>query len=132
MKTLVVATTLVAVMALCGASHAADISSPGIFGVATQARAECIVLNGGNAPVNVTVKIINFFGVTEATTLCDGLLGPGQFCSISTPTNLGFAPYACVASGSTTNLRGALVLAEQLPDGFGSTYLRSVRSAPLR
>jgi hypothetical protein len=133
MRTLVVVTAFVALLALGGVSEAAQISSPAIFGVATQEFAECVVLNGGNTPLNVTVKIINFYGVTARTYSCGGALGAGQFCSISAPTNLGYAPWACVATaGSVTNLRGALTIHEELPDGWGSYYLRSVRSAPLR
>ena len=115
-------------------SEAADISSPGIFGVATQDWAECVVLlNGGSTPLNVTVKIINFFGVTAKTYNCGGPLDGGEFCATGTPTDLGFAPYACVATaGSVGHLRGALTLSEQVPDGGGGSYLRAVRSAPLR
>jgi hypothetical protein len=133
MKALLVVTAFVGLFALGGVSHAADMSSPGIFGVATQDLAECVVLNGGTKSLNVTVKIINFFGVTERTYNCGGPLAPGQFCATSTPTTLGFAPYACVASApSVASLRGALAIHEQVPDGFGSFYLRTVRSAPLR
>ena len=56
MRTFIVITACAAVLALTGVSRAAEISSPGIFGVDFQTRAECVVLNHGTTPVAVTVN----------------------------------------------------------------------------
>jgi hypothetical protein len=132
MRTLVIATTVAALLALGGVSEAAQISSPMIFGTGEQDRAECVVLNTGSSPVALTVKLINDFGGTEATYNCGGPLGPGQFCSLLRPIDNASA-YACTATaGSTGNLRGTAVLLERVLDSWDLFRLRAVRSAPMR
>ncbi len=132
MRILVVLAACAGVLALAGSAHAAQIASPTTFGAFTQDRAECVVLNGGTAALAVTVKILNESGGTVKTSTCGGSLPEGEFCSVSTAIDFGVG-YACIATApSTASLRGALVISEQLPDGFGSTYFLRIRSAPLR
>ena len=64
MRTLIVATACASVLAFSGLSQAAQISSPTIFGTASEDRAECAVLNNGTSPLAVTVKIIDDFAQT--------------------------------------------------------------------
>jgi hypothetical protein len=132
MRALVISVAAAGVLALGGVSSAAQISSPMIFFGGGQEKAHCVVLNGGDTPVAVTLTIINQFAGTEATESCDGPLGPGQFCAHRTAIDHPGA-YACIASaGSVTKLRGALAIEEEAIDQFGGAYLRPVRSAPLR
>jgi hypothetical protein len=132
MRTLVVTMACAAVLALSGASQAAQIASPTIFGTGTQDKAHCVVLNGGTTPLTVTLKILNEFGGTEATDNCGGPLGAGQFCARRIAIDNAGA-YACIATTrSTANLRGALALEEELPNPSGGTFLRPIRSAPMR
>ena len=128
MKTLIVATAFAAALALSGVSQAAQISTPTIFGTGEQDKAHCIVLNGGTSPLAVTVKLLNEYGGTEATYSCSGPLGAGQFCALRRSIDNAGA-YACIATaGSTTKLRGALILEEELLDPvWGTTFLRPVR-----
>ena len=133
MRTLIVATACAAVLALSSMSQAAQISTAMTFGTGNQDKAHCLVLNGGTSPLAVTVKLLNEYGGTEATDNCGGPLGAGQFCALRRSIDNAGA-YACIATaGSTTNLRGALVLEEALLDPiWGTTFLRPVRSAPMR
>ena len=133
MRTLIVAMACTAVLALSGVSQAAQISTPMIFGTGNQDKAHCVVVNGGTSPLAVTVKLLNEYGGTEATYNCHGPLGAEQFCALRRSIDNAGA-YACIATaGSTANLRGALVLEEEVLDPFwGTTFLRPVKSAPMR
>ena len=63
---------------------------------------------------------------------CDSALPPGDFCAVATGISSGVA-YACIATaGSIGNLRGAMTIEETAPDGFGGSYQRPIRSAPLQ
>ncbi len=135
MKTLILAMACAAVLALGGMSYAAQISSPTIFGTSSQDLAHCVVLNGGTSALTVALKIVNDFGGTEATSNCSGPLGAGQFCNlVARVTDSGSGVFACIATaGNVTNLRGTLVLEEELPDPvFGNLFRRPIRSAPMR
>src|SRR5262245_40195652 len=133
MKALVAATACAGVLALSSWSQAAQMSSPTIFGSGTQDRADCVVLNGGTTALAVTVTLLSEYGVTVGTSTCDEPVGAGQFCALSRPIDSAGA-YACIVTApSVTNLRGALVLGEEVYDPiFGFTILRAIRSAPLR
>lgn len=133
MKTFIVVTACAAVLALSGLAQAAQISTPMLFGTGTQDKAHCLVLNGGTSPLAVTVTLRNEYGGTEATDTCGGPLGAGQFCALRRAIDNAGA-YACIATaGSTASLRGTLVLEEALLDPvWGTTFLRPVRSAPMR
>jgi hypothetical protein len=135
MRTLIVAMACTAVLALSGVSQAAQISTPAIFGNHNQDQAHCLVVNGGTSPLAVTLKLINEYGGTEATYNCSGPPEPGEFCTLRRTISGAVAwAYACMATaGSTANLRGALVIEEQLIDPvWGTNFLRPVRSAPMR
>jgi hypothetical protein len=138
MKTLVIVAVCVAVLGLAGVSLAAEISSPGMFGVVFQYWAECVVFNGGKTPLAVTVKIVSHGGGPLETYGCDGPVGPGQFCAVGAGWSDGLAlddgfPVSCSATApSVANLRGAFVIHERVNDGFGGLRLLPMRSAPLR
>jgi hypothetical protein len=132
MKALIVAAIVVAALALGGSAHAAQISSPAIFGNQIQDTAECVVLNFGTRALAVTVKILNDAGQPAATSTCDGPLGGGQFCSVAARITPQHA-FACVATApSTSMLRGTLILDQRVLDDFGVAQLQPIRSAPLR
>ena len=133
MKTLVAATACAGVLVLSSWSQAAQMASPTIFGSGTQDRADCVVLNGGTTTLAVTVKLLDEYSNTVATSTCSEPLGAGQFCALSRPIDPAGA-YACiVTAASVTNLRAALVIEEEVNDPiFGFTILRAIRSAPLR
>ena len=78
MRTLIVATAFATVLALSGVSQAAQISTPAIFGTHNQDMAHCLVVNGGTSPLDVTLKLINEYGGTEATYNCHGPLDRGS------------------------------------------------------
>jgi hypothetical protein len=120
------------VLGTSGFAGAAQISSPSIFGVPTQAFAECVVVNGGTTALPVTVKILDEPGNTVTSSTCDGAIAPNGFCQVAhSITSLG--AYSCIAiAGSVANLRGAMVIDEPVPDGFGGTDEQPFRSAPLR
>ena len=119
------------VLALSGPSEAAQISSPAIFGAHAQDRAECVILNSGTANLTVTIKILTEAGGTLQSRAC-GPVPPNGFCTTSVAIPNGVA-HACIATaGSIARLRGTLVIQEGLDDGFGSTYFRAIRSAPLK
>jgi len=126
-----------AVLTLSGLAQAAQtatLATPMIFGTGEQDRADCLVLNGGPSPLTVTLRIVDDFGQTVATSSCSGPLGAGQFCALRTPIDNAEAQ-ACLATveGATTNLRGTLVLEEKLTDPvWGTFFYRPVRSAPMR
>ena len=131
MRTLMVATACIGLLALGGVSQAAQISSPTIYGTFDQVVAECAVLNGG-APQAVTVKLVSEFGDTIGPTNCGGTkLGAGEFCSLFTPIDNSTA-YACVATaGSITTLSGGLVFHKQVQVG-GILVYHPIRFTPLR
>jgi hypothetical protein len=90
-----------------------------------------VVLNGGTTTLTVTVKILDESGGVVRTSNC-GSIAPNDFCSVASGISFGVA-YACIATaGSVANLRGAMVIEESVPDGFGGSYERPFRSAPLR
>jgi hypothetical protein len=130
-KTLIVAVVCAAALASSGHSEAAQISSPIIFGNVDQARAECVVINGGTTALVVTLKIIDAAGALKTMSSCDGSLAAGDFCALTMP--IGFiGPFACTATaGSVANLRGAIVLEDAVIDSFGLLQFRAIRSAPL-
>jgi hypothetical protein len=131
MRTLTVLATFAVVLALTPLVHAAEISSPAIFGSYDQDRAECVIYNGGTGNLSVTIKILTESGTTQAQRNC-GTVPAGEFCAQSVGINFGVA-YACTATaGTIATLRGALVIQQQVPDGFGGTYTFGIRSAPLR
>lgn len=138
MRTFIAATALATVLALTGASQAAEISSPGIFGVVFQFMAECVVYNAGKTPLQVTVKIVGHNGSSLETYNCGGPLGAGQFCAVNAGWGDGLPlddgiPVACVATApSVANLRGTMVIQERVPDDFGGFSLQGMRSTPLR
>jgi hypothetical protein len=130
MKAIIALAACAGVLGLVGVSDAAQISSPAIFGAYTQTTAHCIVVNGGTSTLTVTVKILNESGgvVTSVT----DPLPPGEFGPLSAHISFGVA-YACTATaGSVANLRGALSIEETVSDGFGGSYQRPIRSAPLQ
>ena len=131
MRTLTVLATFAMVLTLTPLVHAAQISSPAIFGSLDQDRAECVIYNGGTGNLSVTIKILTESGTTQAERNC-GPVSAGGFCARSVAIDFGVA-YACIATaGAIANLRGALVIQQQVPDGFGGTYTFGIRSAPLR
>ncbi len=138
MRTLVVALVCAALLAPIGEARAAEISSTPIFGVVFQFLAECVVLNGGNNPVSVKLKIVGSHGDLLEAGNCYGSLGPGEFCSIVAGWQDGLSlgdghPVSCVATApSVANLRGAMVMHERVNDGMGGLLLLPMRSAPLR
>ena len=120
------------VLAWSGTSQAAQISSPTIFGNVDQARAECVVIKGGTTVLVVTLKIVDEAGATKTTSNCNGSLAAGDFCALIMP--VGFVgSFACAATaGAITNLRGALVLEDEVLDSFGLLQFRAIRSESLR
>ena len=124
-----------------GIMEAAQISSASIFGGHFQTKAECVVLNAGTRPIATTVKILNDNGATAATSNCSGPLDSGEFCSVVATisfqnplASINFMnSFSCVATaGSTVNLRGALVIYEDVFDVvFGISNLQPMRAAPL-
>ena len=115
-------------LGVVGVSHAAEISSPAIFGGVSQAVASCMVLNGGATTLKVTIKLLDESGGLLRQVNCSSV-PTGTFCAIgSTAISSGVA-YACTATaGSVTNLRGALTIhLDHLGGGN-----QPIRSAPLR
>jgi len=132
MKTLIVAMAGAALLGSGGPSEAAQISSPMIFGNVPQAEAECVVVNGGTSPIQVTLAIVDELGAVKTMTTCGGPVPAGDFCTLSMPIPF-IGPFACTATaGSTANLRGALVLEDKVLDSFGLFQFRAFRSEPLQ
>jgi hypothetical protein len=132
MKTLIVALAATAVLAFSGVSQAGQISSPMIFGNVPQARAECVVVNGGTSPVSMTVAIVDELGAVKTSSTCGGPVAGGDFCALTMPIPF-VGPFGCTATaGQTTNLRGALVLEDKVLDSFGLFQFRAIRSEPLQ
>ena len=133
MRTLLIAVVCAGVLAHSGISYAAQtISTSMIFADVGQARAECVVINGGTTALPVTLKIIDTGGATKTTSNCDGTLAAGDFCALIMPIPF-LGSFACTATaGSTANLRGALVLEDEVVDSFGLLQFRAVRSESLR
>ena len=132
MRAFIIALAGAGVLALSGVSPAAQISSPMVFGNVSQDRAECVVVNGGTAPLTVTLKIVDEAGATKVTSNCDGSIPAGDFCDLIMP--VGFVgAFSCTATApSVTNLRGALVLEDKVLDSFGLFQFRAIRSEQLR
>jgi hypothetical protein len=112
------------------AADAATISSPAIFGSHDQNQATCVALNIGTTTAAVTLKILNESGGTESTTT--QTVAPGDFIVTIRNISSGVA-YACSATfPSGTKLSAALTIIDIVPDGWGSSNHRPIRSAPLR
>ena len=133
MKTLIAVIACAGVLASSAVSRAAQISSSTIFADVQQQRAECVVLNAGTTALPVTLAIVDQAGAAKVTSTCGGPLAAGDFCDLVMPIPF-LGPFACVATspGSTVNLRGALVLENEVLDSFGLLQFKAVRSAPLR
>jgi hypothetical protein len=133
MRTLIIVAACAGLLALSGASEAAQIASSSIFGSIEQFQAECSIVNAGTSAQSVTIKIFDDFGTQFGMQTCDGPLGGGGFCSLVVNIENAEA-YACVVTaGSTANLRGSLVLYRRLFDPvFEVFYSDPLRSVPLR
>jgi hypothetical protein len=122
---------------MAGAAGAAEISSPGMFGVTFQFWAECVVYNGGKTPMPVTLRIVGHSGSPLESYNC-GQVGPGQFCAVGAGWWDGLAlddgfPVSCTATApSVANLRAAINMQERVNDGYGNLTQVPMRSAPLR
>ncbi len=132
MRTFIIAAACAGVLAWTGVSRAAQISSPMVFGNVSQNRAECVVINGGAAPIAVALKIVDEAGATKVTSHCDGPVAAGDFCDLIMPIDF-VGAFSCAATaGSVANLRGALVLEDKVLDSFGLFQFRAIRSEQLR
>jgi hypothetical protein len=132
MKPLIVGMAGAAVLAFGGAAHAAQISSPMVFGNVSQAEAECVVVNGGATPISVTVAIVDELGAVKTMSTCGGPVPAGDFCALSMPIPF-IGAFACTATASSTrNLRGAFVLEDKVLDSFGLFRFRAIRSESLQ
>jgi hypothetical protein len=133
MRTLIIVGACAGLLALSGASEAAQMASSPIFGSINQFQAECSIVNAGTNAQSVTIKIFDDFGNLFGTSTCDGSVGSGGFCSLVVNIENAEA-YACiVTAGATANLRGSLVLYQKLFDPvFQVFYSDPLRSAPLR
>jgi hypothetical protein len=130
MKTRTSLVTAAAVLLAAGVAHAGTLFSPAIFGSHDQNQATCVVLNAGTTTQSVTIKILNESGITEAQTT--QTLAPGDFRSLTRNIANGVA-YACSVTGPTSGaLRASLSIIDIVPDGFGGSNHRPIRSAPLR
>jgi hypothetical protein len=128
MRLLIVVIACLTAVGPAGFAHAAQIASPAIFGSHDQDVAQCVVINGGTDPINVTVRILNESGGAVDTEVCNQL-PPFGFCSaaaLNIPIGVAFA---CTATaGSVLKLRGTLTIQENVTDSSP----RPIRSAPLR
>ena len=132
MKTLIVTAAFASVLALSGLAHAAQISSPLIFGGHFQELAECVVLNAGTRPVTVTsVKIVDDNGQTRSSQTCAGPLAAGEFCQIVAHIDFNNSFGCVVTAPSTTSLRASVVLDQFAFDDFFVKNVRPMTSAPL-
>ena len=130
MRTRVLLTTIAGVLGLAAAAHAATISSPAIFGSHDQNQAFCVVLNTSTTSQQITVRILTESGSIMAQGT--QTIVPGQFIVAVANISSGVA-YACNATApSVAGLSGALTITDTVPDGFGSSNQRPIRSAPLR
>lgn len=121
---------LIGVLAATAAANAGTIYSPAIFGSHGQNQATCVVLNTGPDVLSVTVRFLNESGGIEKSGTV--IIGPGQFAVSTHNISFGVA-YACSATSSgSSNLRGALTIIDIVPDGFGGSLHRPIRSADLR
>jgi hypothetical protein len=130
MNTRVFVATFTAVFALSAAAHAATISSPAIFGSHGQNQAACVVLNTSSSSVAVTLKILSESG----TVLSQGTqtIAPGQFIVAFATITSGVAHACSATAGTVAGLSGALTITDTVPDGFGGSLRRAIRSSPLR
>lgn len=112
MKTSVVLTAIACVLGFAGASHAALLASPSIYGSVAQTSAECVIGNTGPVPVSVTVHILDESGnIVPASSSCRSAIEAGFVCSVfaNIPNGVAFACTADVA-GSASRIRGSLSL----------------------
>jgi hypothetical protein len=132
MRSLGLLSALALVLLVTPLAHAAEIASPSIYGSSEQDSAECTIHNAGTGKVTVTIRVFDEAGESPAPPkTCTAML-PGAFCGRIFPITPSMA-YACTATaGSIGNLRGALIIREHVPDGFGGTRTFAIRSAPLR
>jgi hypothetical protein len=130
MRTRVFIATFAAVLGLSAAAHAATISSPAIFGSHGQNHAYCVVLNTSNSSVSVTLRILYESGAVK--TQGTQTIAPGQFIVAVAAIEHGVA-FACSATaGTVAGLSGALTITDEVPDGFGGSLRRAIRTSPLR
>jgi hypothetical protein len=126
MRVLIGIAACVCLLGFASPSDAATIASPAIFGAHTQDIARCVVYNAGSTAQTVTIRLLDESGGVISTTTQS--LAPGQFLSRASFISFGVA-YACsVTAGTTSTLRAAFVIEEQV---FNSSP-RPIRSAPLR
>jgi len=126
-------------LATTGLAHAGPtITSPAIFGGSGELIAFCAVRNIGKTLTTAEVSIVDESGnvITPTDQRCNGAIQPvGSTCrivpggmfSIFALITDGFA-YACSATGSLRNLRGAITVGRSLVLPFAGQY----RSAELR
>jgi hypothetical protein len=110
MKTSIVLTALACVLGFAGASHAAQLASPTIYGAVTQNQARCDVGNTSAANANVKLSIVDESG-NVVSSGC-GFVEAGFICSIFA-NNIGSGvAYACVAdvTGSPKPIRASFTL----------------------
>ena len=126
MKMQIVVAASVSVFGFAAAAHAAQLSSPAIFGAHTQDIAHCVVVNGGTTTVAVILTILDESGGILARR--GDAIDPGGFASVDSFIPFGVA-HACIVTtaSSVANLRAALTIVELVPGGT-----RPIRSAPLR
>lgn len=115
MRASIVLTALASVLAFAGASHAALLASPTIYGAVTQKAAQCVIGNTGKTPVTAIVHILDESGnVVPASSSCGGAIQAGFVCSVFA-NNIPFGvAFACTAQvpGSGSTIRGALTLVD--------------------
>ena len=132
MRTFIVATAFAGVLAVGGLAHAAQIASPMLFGGHFQQLAECVVLNAGTTPANITsVKIVDDTGHTRSSQTCAGPLDAGEFCQTVAQIDFNNS-FGCVMTAPTTaNLRASITIDEFDFDDFFVRNTRPMTSAPL-
>jgi hypothetical protein len=122
--------SVLCLLALSAAAHAATMASATIFGGHAQTFARCTALNGGTTPITVTLKILSDAGaVLDSATQT---LAPGEFMAVAEGIVSGL-PHSCTATSgaSLANVRAVLVILE--PAVYqGNSILRPMRSAALR
>ena len=130
MKTRVLLAVIAGTFGFAVATQAATISSPAIFGSHGQNQATCVLLNASTETRQITLTILTESGTAAATNT--QTVAPGQFLVTFATISSGVA-YACSATaGNVGGFSAALTIIDIVPDGFGSTNHRPIRSSPLR
>jgi hypothetical protein len=122
MRTSIALTAIACVLGTAGASHAAHLASPSIYGAVTQRAAACTIGNTGPTPVSVTVHIVDESGnVVPSASSCNTPVEAGFVCSVFANNIPNAVAFACTAdvSGSAKHIRASLTL-------------RDVNGVPLR